>query len=282
MPISIRLLTEDDLKAADAILGSAFHRSESWANDLHLFQKLQPDGIILAHKREMPAGMVASITYSNYAYVGMMGVHQDFQRQGIGLALMQHLLARLDQQGVGQVILDASPFGQPLYEKLGFVALKEVYVLQRQTGQLTFQRSRDVQSLSLQDLDLITASDKQAFGADRSRLLQALVQIHSKRAFFVINKHGGVDGYLIAQRNRIGPWVMQSSEKAELMLRAALSLPFPGPISVAVPSENMDAVTLLQDNGFKIVRVNRHMMRGLGTQFVERSKIFAQTSLSLG
>jgi len=112
--------------------------------------------------------------------------------------------------------------------------------------------------------------------------LQALLQTHSRRAFLVTSKHGGVDGYLITQKKRIGPWVMQSSEKAELMLKAALSLPFPGPISVVVPSENMDAVTLLQNHGFKIVRVNQHMVRGSVGQFVERTKIFAQTSLSLG
>ena len=276
MPISIRSFTVGDLAAADSILNSAFQRSESWDNEVRLFQKLQPDGIFLAHQREKPAGMVASITYSNYAYVGMMGVHQNFQRQGVGLALMEHLLAHLEQQDVRRVMLDASPYGQPLYEKLGFTALKEVYVLQRKTGQLTFQRPQDIQPLSLQNLDLITAADQQAFGADRSRLLQALLKNYPKRAFLSSN------GYLISQGKRIGPWVIQHPENAELLLRAALSLPFPGPVSVVVPGENMDAVTMLQNYGFEIVRVNRHMVRGLAPLLGDRTKIFAQTSLSLG
>jgi len=284
MTISIRLLTEGDLKAADAILGSAFVRAESWINDLRLFQKLQPDGIFLARQDKIPVGMVASIIYSNYAYVGLMGVHQDFQRQGVGMVLMNHLIAWLGKLGISQVVLDASPFGYPLYEKLGFVGLSEVYVLQRRTGQLTFQRPEDIhiQLLSLQNLDMIVASDEQAFGADRSRLLQTLVEIYPQRAFILAGEHNNCIGYLVAQEKRIGPWIMQNPENADLLIRAALSLRFSSHISVVVPSENMDVITLLQGYGFEIVRVNRHMVRGSVARFGDRSKIFAQTSLSLG
>jgi len=281
MTISIRLLTEGDLKAADAILGSAFVRAESWINDLRLFQKLQPDGIFLARQDKIPVGMVASIIYSNYAYVGL-GVHQDFQRQGVGMVLMNHLIAWLGKLGISQVVLDASPFGYPLYEKLGFVVLSEVYVLQRRAGQLTFQRPEDIQLLSLQNLDMIVASDEQAFGADRIRLLQALVEIYPQRAFILVDEHNNYNGYLIAQEKRIGPWVMKNPENADLLMRAALSLRFSGHISVVVPSENMDVITLMQGYGFEIVRVNRHMVRGSVARFGDRSKIFAQTSLSLG
>lgn len=282
MSITIRSLTEGDLKAADAILRTAFQRSESFVNDLRLFQTLQPGGIFLAYQNEMPAGIVASIIYSNYAYVGLMGVHLEFQRQGVGLALMQHLLAWLDQQGVHQVVLDASPFGQPLYAKLDFVALDEVYVLQRRAGLPSLSHPNEVKALTLQNLDLITATDKQAFGADRGRLLQALVQINSDRAFLLPNAHNGIAGYLISQEKRIGPWVMQNQENAEPLLRAALAKPFHHPVSVVVPSENMDAVKLLQVYGFEIVRVNRHMVRGSFAVVRDRLKIFAQTSLSFG
>ena len=126
MPLSIRLLADADLARANAILQSAFQRSESWLTDLQLFDKLQPDGVCLACQHEIPLGMVAAIKYPTFAYVGLMGVHQESQRQGVGLALMQHILAWLDQEGVHQVLLDASPLGQPLYEKLGFVARDDV------------------------------------------------------------------------------------------------------------------------------------------------------------
>jgi len=282
MTISIRTLSDPDLESADAILQSAFQRSESSLNDLHLFRKLQPEGVFLALQHGIPAGMVAAIIYSNYAYVGLMGVSQEFQRQGIGLALMGHLLAWLDQQGIHQVMLDASPLGQPLYEKLGFVAFDEVYVLQQQIGQPTCQLPTETSFLSLQNLDLITSTDEQAFGADRSRLLQALLKTYQNRTILLPDEHENVNGYLIAQEKRIGPWVAKNMATAELLLAAALSLPFSRTVSVVVPSKNMNAITLLQHYGFNIVRINRHMVRGPVMSAGQCEKIYGHASLSLG
>jgi predicted N-acetyltransferase YhbS len=282
MAVSIRILSKADFESADAILGSAFQRSESWVRDLSLFYRLQPDGVFLACQDNIPVGMVATIIYSNYAYVGLMGTHQNFQRQGVGLALMQHVLIFMQQKHAPVVRLDASPYGQPLYEKLGFVPLEEVYVLQQQKRDLDYQRPSGLQVLTLQDLDLLTASDHQAFGADRGRLLQALLESFPGRAFTQQDKQGNVGGYLFVQEKRIGPWVMTGHMEAEPLLQAALSLPFPGPVSVVVPAENPAAVTLLKRHGFRIVRVNRHMVYGSDHPAGQRQRIFAQISLSLG
>ncbi len=282
MTITIRTLSEADLESADAMLQSAFQRSESWLDDLRLFYKLQPKGVFLALQNDIPAGMVASITYSKFAYIGLMGVLPEFQRQGIGLALMEHLLAWLDRQGIHQVELDASPLGQPLYEKLGFVPFDEVYVLQQKPGEPTFQRPAEVQTLSLRNLDQITATDTRVFGADRRKLLQALLEAYPQRAFLLTDRRGRVRGYLIVQEKRIGPWVIEHTANAELLLRAALSLPLDRSISVVVPGENTDAIILLQHCGFEITRVNLHMARGLVAPAGQREKIYAQASISLG
>ncbi len=282
MTISIRTLSDTDLEAADGILSSAFQRAESWQTELRLFQRLQPDGIFFASRDGIPAGMVASIIYSNYAYVGLMGIHHAYQRQGLGNALMEHLLAWVEEQMVPLVKLDASPAGQPLYEKLGFVPFGEVYVFQRQAGQLDVQRPRGMGHITHQYLDLIAPSDTQAFGADRSRLLRALLEIYPLRAFRTMNEQGLVNGYLIAQTKRIGPWIMNESGEAERLLLAALSLPYEGAVSVIVPAENVNAVSLLNQFGFRIVRVNRHMTYGSNTAMGQRVKVYGQTSLSFG
>jgi GNAT superfamily N-acetyltransferase len=211
-----------------------------------------------------------------------MGVRREFQKQGTGLALMRHLLAWLDQQGVQQVLLDASPVGQPLYEKLGFVAGESVYVLQRQAGLPAIPCPSEVQFIMPQDLGLITAIDKPVFGADRSQLLQALRKIYPERAFLLRDIQGRIGGYLFAQEKRIGPWVMEDAAGGELLLRAALSLPFRRPVSAVVPGENPEAIALLQRYGFELVRVNRHMMRGSIGPVGRREKVYTQASLSLG
>lgn len=282
MAVSIQTFADTDLEISDSILQSAFQRSESWRSDLQLFRQLQPDGIFLAHQQGIPAGMVAAILYSRCAYVGLMGVRQEFQKQGAGSTLMRHLLAWLDQQGVQQVLLDASPMGQPLYEKFDFVAGNYVYVLQRRNDLPTLQRPIEARFITPQDLDLVTAIDAQVFGADRSKLLQALIKIYPERAFVIRGDYGRIGGYLIAQEKRIGPWVMEDPEKGELLLRAALSLPFRVPVSAVVPGENPEAIALLQRHRFETRRVNRHMMRGLIEPAGRREKVYTQASLSLG
>ena len=195
---------------------------------------------------------------------------------------MEHLLAWLEEQNVPLVKLDASPAGQPLYEKLGFVPLEEVYVFQQQAGRLDCPHPRGIHLITPQSLDPVTASDTLAFGADRSRLLRALLEAYPLRAFQTMNEQGQVSGYLIAQAKRIGPWIMNESSDAERLLLAALSLPFDGNVSVITPANNDDAVSLLKRYGFQIARVNRHMAYGRGVTNGQREKVYGQTSLSFG
>ena len=282
MSLSIRLLLEADLENADAILKSAFNSSESRLIDLHMYRKIQPDGWFLALQNETPVGMVGTTNYAAFAYVGMMAVHPQAQRQGVGLALMQHLLAWLDQQRVPFILLDASAAGQPLYEKLGFIAYGPVVVFQRRSGLSCHDRLPHVQAVSIRDLDELVKYDTDAFGANRGRVLRALLTTFPERALMLRGEEGRMTGYVFAQENRIGPWVMQHSQDAETLLRAALSLPYSGTVSVVVPEVNREAVELLKRYGFETVRVNRHMGRGSGALPRQLRRIYGQTSLALG
>lgn len=282
MSLSIRSLSQDDLENADAILQSAFQSSDSRLIDLHLYRKIQPDGWFLALQNGTPVGIVGATNYATFAHVGMMAVHPHAQRQGVGLALMQHLLAWLDRQHVPCVLLDASAAGQPLYEKLGFVAYDQVYVLQRRSGLSFHDYTPQVGPVSIRDLDELIACDTGIFGADRGRVLHALLTTFPERAFMLRDEEGQITGYIFAQQNRIGPWGVQRSQDAEVLLQAALSLPYAGTVSVVAPEENRAAVELLSRYGFETVRVNRHMGRGASVPPRQRSRIYGQTSLALG
>jgi hypothetical protein len=170
--------------------------------DLQLYRKIQPDGYFLAEDNGIPVGMVGTVIYSTFAYVGLMAVHPESQRKGIGLALMQHVLAWLDQQQVPLVLLDASPSGQPLYEWLGFVAYEKVKILQWHGGQPACSCPLRVKPISVSDLDLITIPDTKAFGADRSRVLRLLLETYPGRAFLLLDANGQING--ISLHRKIG------------------------------------------------------------------------------
>ncbi len=283
MHISIQEFADTDLNTMDTLLQAAFQRPGSWLRELRIIRRLQPGGAFLAHDRGTTAGVVFSLMYPDFAYVGPLGVNPDFQRQGIGFILMERVLEWLDGQGVTRVALDASPRGQSIYERLGFVPFDRVNIFQRQIGERTFRPPYGVQRLSLQDLDLVTPADKRIFGTDRSGLLRELVREYSQRAFFLKGEGGNINGYLIAQEKSIGPWIANKKADAESLLRAALSLTFgDGPLTVIVPDDNPEAIPLLQHYGFEKVRALRHMVKGSTKPAGKRGNVYGQTSPSLG
>ena len=212
----------------------------------------------------------------------MMAVHPQAQHQGVGLALMQYLLAGLEKNHVPLVMLDASTAGRPLYEKLGFVPYDETLVFQRQRHGPRLDRPAAIQAISARDLDELVEWDRDVFGASRRKVFQVLLEAFPERAFIQRDAHGQLLGYLFAQKNRIGPWVMLQPGHAEGILQAALALPYDETITTTVPAGNLEAIELLQGYGFEHVRSNRHMGRGVGGPPGQRQKVFSQTSLAVG
>jgi ribosomal protein S18 acetylase RimI-like enzyme len=227
--------------------------------------------------------MVGAINYDVFAYVGFMAVHPDAQRQGTGLALMEFLLDRLDRQNISLVLLDASEMGQPLYEKVGFIAYDETLTFQRDNAFTAPDGFSRIQPITAPDLAELIAWDASIFGTDRGKVLQVLLSVFPERAYMLRDEMGQIAGYFFAQKRRIGPWVMhRDAHAAEALLKTALALPYEETVSVVVPAVNLEATELLLRYGFKQIRANRHMGRGLGEPPGQRQKIYAQTSLSSG
>ena len=91
--IAIRVLTEVDLDAADAIMIPAYGVPRSRKRDLRRYLALQPDGWLLAQLDGQPAGLGGAIDYGPFAYIGLMAVLPSLQRRGIASAIMDRLLA---------------------------------------------------------------------------------------------------------------------------------------------------------------------------------------------
>jgi ribosomal protein S18 acetylase RimI-like enzyme len=282
MTISIRDLVDADLETADAILKLAFRSSISRLHDLWFYRQIQPDGWFVASQAEQLIGMVGATNYGTFAHVGLMAVHPAVQRQGVGIALMQFILARLEERQVSEVWLDASVAGRPLYDKLGFVAYDETFLFQRNSPIAIPEQSPHIQTISRRELDELVRIDRDVFGANRRKVFQVLLEAFPERAFMQRDEAGRLMGYIFAQNNRIGPWAMLHSGCAEDLFRVALALPYEEPLAVTVPAVNQEALELLQRYGFERVRTNRHMGRGTSGPRGQREKIYAQTSLALG
>lgn len=282
MSLSIHELADIDLKPAETLLNIAFKSNINRIDDLHLYRRIQPGGWFGAFSDGQLVGTVGAANYDVFAHVGFMVVHPERQGQGIGRTLMEFLLARLDQQGVPIITLNASKMGHPLYEKLGFADCSETITFERQGNPSISVNTPQISLITPYDLDELVDIDTAIFGADRRKVFTALLEAYPKRGLLQRNADGKMTGYLFALKNRIGPWVNLQPGKSEELLQAALALPFDDSISVFVPIENQESAALLTRHGFKQIRINPHMKRGSGKLPGQRQKICAQTSQAVG
>ena len=175
----------------------------------------------------------------DYASVGMMLVAARYARRGLGQALMEHLLRAAGDNAT--VTLFATDMGRPLYEKLGFTAVrrnvsfvgrfrtppppdnsKKRGVLAVPAGSVS---SGSIRGAGEADLPAILAVDRAAFGADRGPILTRLPAFADRIAVVEASESAGqgIVGYAAAWRNHvtstvIGPLVAPDGEAARRLI----------------------------------------------------------------
>jgi ribosomal protein S18 acetylase RimI-like enzyme len=285
--ISIRPLTLADLKVASDISRDARQTSLDYQAKIRHYLQLQPDGWFLALLDEKPVGMVGATDYGSFAYIGLLGVHPTAQRRGIATALMDHVLAWLEQRGCPTILLDATEEGTPLYLRYSFVEEDQVthWVREQKLLPASPYSSLQVQlaPLQLADVTEVTAFDAPYFGAGRAAVFTSSLLDYPARSFVARDSTGEVCGYLFARDTTLGPWIARDQQVADALLRQALLLPFPEQREQTyTPTANEEAAHLLEQYGFRKLRTLHHMRRGKPIEFRIREGQYGQTSLGLG
>ena len=216
-------LSIDDIE--DAV---ALSEAEGWnqtAADWRRLIQLDPDGCFAMREGGQLIGTVTTTTYaSTLAWIGMMIVHREHRRRGLGAALMRLALDYLERRGVATVKLDATPAGKPLYESLGFVTEVELERWQGVATRNSVTDSRETTSASRRSLiDL----DRAAYGVERGPLIESLADDAVIDPIVVSRNDGSASGYVLARRGRlatyIGPIVAESASDAQDLLDSALT-----------------------------------------------------------
>lgn len=281
MTISIRTIDESDIDLADAIQAAAYGNGERRAL-IRMYQRLQPDGWIVASLDGEPAGFAGAIAYGPLGYVGLVSVLPALQRRGVAKAMMDYLLEWMRAHGDPVVALDASESGAPLYERLGFVDDEQTVVFVQDDCAALPRLSERVVSLLPADIPAVTAFDAPIFGAGRPAVFRYLLAEAPERAFVARDAGGAVSGYLFAQSGVIGPWAARTAAEAEGLLAAALRLDYAGPPRVLAPGSNGDAALLLMHYGFSPRRALRHMRLGGDGPVGQRTLLYGLTSFAIG
>jgi ribosomal protein S18 acetylase RimI-like enzyme len=61
-------------------------------------------------------------------YLGSVGAHPDFQGQGLGSALLDEMMPRIDEEGVPSYLLSSNARNLPLYQRYGYRILEELQI----------------------------------------------------------------------------------------------------------------------------------------------------------
>lgn len=280
--MTIRRLGYDDLGIADPVLVAAYGTPTSRYAELRRYLSFQPDGWLLAARDGVPVGVVGAVDYGGFAQVGMMAVHPDAQRGGVGSALMQRLLGWLDGRDCPMALLDATEAGAPLYARFGFVTDQQTIQFHWDGEVRAMHGCELVGVLEAADLAALVAFDAPLFGARRPAVFESFLADAPQRAFVTRDATGAITGYLFAQPSTLGPWAAQTGAAAEALLAAALPLQYSEPLRVLVPSSNQEAQALLTRAGFHAHRMLRHMRRG-GEYIPERrARLYGEASYALG
>lgn len=286
--VTLRPMGGEDIDA-----GLRLCRQSGWnqvARDWRQFLDRTPGGAVVAVDADgLVVGSVATIRYQapedgpSLAWIAMVLVDPAHRGGGIGTALLRRgLELTADLPAVG---LDATPLGQPLYEKLGFVADSGFARLQRpgppigppQRGE-PVRPEPGIRHAVMTDLDAIAALDVSATGLERSAMLSWLLE-GSPDLAFVSESDSGIDGVLLGRVGfnavHVGPLIAGSDIVAARLLRACMAQHASTAFFIDVAADQPGWQATVEALGFAVQRPFTRMYRGQWRPDGNRSRLFA-------
>ena len=241
----IERLTPDDL---DACLALAQDRD--WPPERHKWRLLLDIGTVLG-VRDGDGRVIATTILTRYgndlAAISMVLVAKHHERQGIGGALMTQAIA---EAGSATVVLNATEYGRPLYERLGFVTVGRTFT---HIGHFTGGEEGISRPTDPADQAAIHRLDTEVNGADRKILIDRLPAFAAQvRA---VERQGSISGYAGAWPNHgntvIGPVIAGSPADAAGLI-ADLAAGVEGPIRLDLDDRHPELHGWAVDRGLEL------------------------------
>jgi GNAT superfamily N-acetyltransferase len=261
MSLSIRPMTTEDIHLGMRLKGQA-----GWNQipaDWQRFLALEPEGCFVAEWNGQPAATTTTCTFDSVGWIAMVLVDESFRHRGIATQLVQHALEYLDGHSVRTVRLDATKYGRPVYERIGFVAEHDFVRFQ---GVATFAHEKSgTTAARTEQLDSLHALDWQATGTNRRRLLGHLIAEHPTTVR-VMETNESVAGYMMlrpgANATQIGPAAALTEEAGTSLGDWALGHCADRPVFIDLPVDNRPAIEWAQRRGLAEQRRFTRMVRG--------------------
>jgi GNAT superfamily N-acetyltransferase len=219
---TFREMTAGDVQAGLALsLQSGWNQTE---DDWRLL--LEPPSVFRAATVDARVvGCAGAMVYGKrLAWVCMVLVDPAERSHGVASRLVSEVLERLP--GVEAVGLDATPFGVPVYAKLGFAPAASLARLETRAPASGLAVPPRVRPLIDADLADIFLRDREVFGADREPLLRRVRSAAPELAWRLGDPSAGLAygfGRRGANATQVGPVVAESIAEALEVVTASLA-----------------------------------------------------------
>jgi GNAT superfamily N-acetyltransferase len=246
----LRAMTMEDIPG-----GLRLCRAGGWnqlEEDWRLFIDSPGSGGLLIARAGNVLGTAAYMRYDALAWIAMMLVDPAERRAGLGAQLLTEALAALANASC--VGLDATPAGEPLYRRFGFVGDYSLVRTKATVDGARFPLPAGPARRMLQsDLAAVCRRDREVFGADRGRLLAAWF-LRAPECAWMVDDAAGVKGYTFGRPgyryHQLGPVVAADAATAQDMVIRCLS-PLGGRVfAIDVPLLDGEWLDFLKSAGF--------------------------------
>lgn len=216
LQIEYRRMVERDLPAAHALSQAVRwpHRLEDWQ-----FVHRLGTGYVAECAGTIIGTALCWAYGSEHGSLGMVIVSPEGQGKGIGRELLTRLLRELGERST---LLIATPAGQPLYERLGFVATGQVHQHQGtvfEPGMAVPPAGERIRPIGASDGPKLASLASRALGMPRATVLD---ELRKSASGVVIDSGGEPVGFAFCRRFglgfAIGPVVAPDAERARALI----------------------------------------------------------------
>ncbi|MER5727633.1 GNAT family N-acetyltransferase [Streptomyces sp. NPDC002138] len=268
--LPIRALTLDDLRhCAD------LSQDRGWPREDHKWGLLLAAGSGFGVDAPDGQGLAAACVVTRYgqtndtpelAAIGMVLIAERYSRQGLGRRLMTYICDDV-LKGV-PLTLNATPYGRPLYEELGFDTTGRGEMLKgrfRPDPSVPGTGTVPVRPATAEDIPRIVRLDAEVFGTDRTHMIVRLPAF-ADQLVVAEDESGELVGYAALWPNMethvIGPLIARDTSEAQALV-AALAATTERPLRSDIDVRHEELRDWLKDRGLDSITFNTVMTRDL-------------------
>ena len=222
--------------------------------DFEFNMKLEPNGCFVLFHGQERSGIATCISFEKVGWFGNLVVKETLRGEGAGKLLVKHALDYLKSEGVETVGLYAYPHLLKFYGSFGFKSDTEFLVLKGKAGVIP-AAPKEVKAAEKQDIPKIVDFDCRCFGANRQKLLEAILVNADNLCYFSI-ENDEVTGYVAAKVDdgmaEVGPSMCDVNREVEavMLLKAILARLDGFDTFIYIPKKEPALLNVLYEAGF--------------------------------